>query len=264
MAKIAVSGAAGRMGRRIVALLSEEGYWTLACALERPDHPQLGKDAGVVAGVGELGVSIEEVISGQPDVLLDFTAPDACVRRAEECARLGTAMVVGTTGLSEEQSRRIEREVASRVPVLVAPNMSIGMNLLFMLAGEAAAALGEDYDVEIVESHHRRKKDAPSGTALKLAQSVCDALSWDPQQALVYGRSGTAGERPRRQIGIHALRGGDVVGDHTLVFAGEGERIELTHRASSRDVFARGALRAARFLVGQPAGRYDMKDLLSR
>ncbi len=262
MIRLVVNGAAGRMGRRIIALASEARDCAVVCALERPGHPDLGKDAGLVAGIAELAVRIQETISGAPDVLLDFSTPDACAVRAEECARLGIPVVIGTTGLSEEQHRRIRCEVATRVPVLIAPNMSVGVNLLCMLVGEVASVLGEDYDVEIVEMHHRHKKDAPSGTALQLARCICEKLSWDCGKALLYGRQGMTGERPRRQLAVHAVRGGDGVGDHTVIFAGEGERIELTHRASSRDIFARGALRAARFLVGRAPGLYSIKDVL--
>ena len=263
MVRIAVNGAAGRMGRRIICLLTEEKDCELACALERQGHPDLGKDAGLLAGIGELGIPLTDRISGKPNVLLDFSAPEATLARALECARLGTAVVIGTTGLSEEQKHRIQLEVASVVPVLVASNMSLGVNVLLRLVGEVARALGEQYDIEIIETHHRRKKDAPSGTALALAERLCRALHWKPEEALTYGRSGMVGERPRRQLGMHAVRGGDVVGDHTVIFAGEGERIELTHRASSRDVFARGAIRAARFLNGKAPGLYSMEDMLS-
>jgi len=245
-----------------VALLGELEDCALVCALERPGHPELGKDAGAVAGVGELGVPIQESICAAPDVLLDFTSPEASLARAVECAGLGTAVVVGTTGFSDEQRRTFEREVASKVPVLIAPNMSVGMNLLFELVAEVAGVLGEEYDIEIVEMHHRRKKDAPSGTALKLAERICERMSWHAGEVLLGGRHGMVGERPRRQLAVHAVRGGDVVGDHMVIFAGQGERIELIHRATSRDVFARGALRAARFLVGRPPGLYGMKDVL--
>jgi len=189
-------------------------------------------------------------------------ANSAFLARAVECAELGTAVVVGTTGFSDEQRRTFEREVASKVPVLIAPNMSVGMNLLFELVAEVAGVLGEEYDIEIVEMHHRRKKDAPSGTALKLAERICERMSWHAGEVLLGGRHGMVGERPRRQLAVHAVRGGDVVGDHMVIFAGQGERIELIHRATSRDVFARGALRAARFLVGRPPGLYGMKDVL--
>jgi len=262
MLKLAVNGAAGRMGRRIIALIAQEPQCTLVCALERADHPELGKDAGIAAGVSPLDVAIGTEIAGAPQVLLDFSSPDAALARARECARLGVAVVLGSTGLSQAQLEEIELNVAREVPVLTAANMSLGINLLLRLVAEVAAALGTSYDVEIIECHHRLKKDAPSGTALKLAESVCQAMSWDPEQALLYGREGMVGERPRQQVAVHAVRGGDVVGDHTVVFAGEGERIELVHRASNRDVFARGALRAARFLPGRAPGLYGMADVL--
>lgn len=262
MIQIAVNGAAGRMGRRIVALLQEQEGCCLACALEMAGHAEVGNDAGLLAGVGELGVPVTETISGTPDVLVDFSVPESAVARAAECAGLGVAVVIGTTGLSEGQVQAIETDVALSVPVLIAPNMSVGVNVLFRLVEEVAAALGEDYDVEIVEMHHRRKKDAPSGTALALARSVCRGHGWDPGEVLSFGRQGMTGERPRRQLAIHAVRGGDVAGDHTVIFAGEGERLELTHRASNRDVFVRGALRAAMFLAGKPPGLYSMKDVL--
>ena len=262
MIKVGVSGASGRMGRRLISLLAEQSDCGLACALERPGHPDLGKDAGLVAGMCELGVPITEQVCGEPDVLLDFSAPEASVDHATECAALGTAVVLGTTGFSPEQMQKLERDVGARIPLLIAPNMSVGINLLIELVGQVARALGEQYDVEIVETHHRRKKDAPSGTALQLARTICEALDWDPEQVLNYGRQGVVGERPRRQLAVHAVRGGDVTGDHTIIFAGEGERIELTHRASSRDVFAQGAIRAARFLVGRPPGLYGMRDVL--
>jgi len=260
--KTGVAGASGRMGRRLISLLAEQSDCALACAVERPGHPDLGKDAGLVAGVSELGVPVTEQIRGEPDVLLDFSAPDASVGRATECAALGIAVVLGTTGLSPEQVQGLERDVGAKVPLLIAPNMSVGVNLLLELVGQVAQVLGEQYDVEIVETHHRGKKDAPSGTALKLATTICQAFGWEPEQVLNYGRHGAVGERPRRQLAVHAVRGGDVAGDHTVIFAGEGERIELTHRASSRDVFALGAIRAARFLVGRPPGLYSMKDVL--
>ena len=262
--KIAVSGAAGAMGRRIIALLGESKDCQLIAALERPAHPDLGKDAGAVAGVGPLGVRISSELAGRPDVLVDFSTPEATTALARECARRGIAVVVGTTGLSAEQLAVLREEVASKVPVLVAPNMALGVNLLFRLVEEVAGALGAGYDVEIVEAHHRRKKDAPSGTALELARRACKALGLQPEAALRHGRQGLAGPRGNSEIGIHAVRGGDIVGEHTVVFAGEGERVELTHRVSNRDVLARGALRAAAFLARRPAGLYSMQDVLFR
>jgi len=263
MIRIGVNGAAGRMGRRIIALVTEQDDLALACALECSGHPDLGKDAGAVAGIEPLGVNIAEGMAGRPEVLIDFTTPQSTLQRAREGAQEGVALVIGTTGVSGEQKQEIEQQIASRVPVLTAPNMSIGMNLMFGLAGQVARALGEDYDVEIVEMHHRRKKDAPSGTALRLAERVCEGMSWKPEEVIIHGREGMTGERPARQLAVHAVRGGDATGDHTVIFAGEGERIELVHRASSRDVFARGAIRAARFLAGKPPGLYAMGDVLA-
>jgi 4-hydroxy-tetrahydrodipicolinate reductase len=262
MLKLAVNGAAGRMGRRIIGLVAESSRFQLVCALEQPEHPEIGTDAGKLAGAEKLGVNVTPHLSGGPDVLIDFSAPKATLRRARECADAKIGLVIGTTGLSAEQEREIETDIARSIPVLKAPNMGLGVNLLFGLVQQVAAALGDDYDVEIIESHHRRKKDAPSGTAGELAKNVCEALGWDADEALTYGREGLTGERPTRQLCVHAVRGGDIVGEHTVLFAGEGERIELTHRASSRDLFARGSLRAARFVAEQPPGSYDMQDVL--
>lgn len=262
MLKAAVNGAAGRMGQRIIGLLAQNPDCRLVCALERADHPRIGTDAGEVAGAGELGVELADQISGSPDVLIDFSSPEACLSRARECAQAGIGLVIGTTGLSAEQDREIESKLAREVPVLKAPNMGLGVNLLFRLVQEVAAALGTDYDVEIVESHHRRKKDAPSGTAQKLAENICEALDLGAEDTIIYGREGLTGERPAEQVGVHAVRGGDIVGEHTVMFAGEGERIELTHRAGSRDLFALGAIRAARFIAQQQPGLYDMQDVL--
>ncbi len=259
--KIAVNGAAGAMGRRVVGVVAGADDCRLVAALERSGHPELGRDAGMVAGQGELGVPIAEELAVEADVLIDFSSPEATVARARECADAGTAVVVGTTGLSDDQLAELSGHLAERVPVLIASNMSVGINLLFRLIQRVARALPAGYDVEIVEAHHRRKKDAPSGTALEMARQLCDALD-RPEDVLLYGRRGAVGPRKPSEIGIHSVRGGDIVGDHTVIFAGEGERLELTHRAGSRDIFARGALQAARFLVGKPAGLYSMADVL--
>jgi 4-hydroxy-tetrahydrodipicolinate reductase len=261
--RIAVSGAAGAMGRRVIALMREFQGCELVAALERPGHPDLGKDAGILAGLEPNGVQLSASMSGDPDALIDFSSPDAAVERATECAERGVAVVVGTTGLSSEQMAEMKERVAPHVPVLIAPNMSLGVNLLFRLVEDVARALGEGYDVEIVEAHHRRKKDAPSGTAMELARRICKALKRDPNAALSYGRQGLAGPRKAAEIGVHAVRGGDIVGDHMVMFAADGERIELTHRATSRDVFARGAIRAAIFVTGQRPGMYSMQDVLA-
>ncbi len=259
-----VCGAAGRMGGRIIALMKEAGDFELAGAVERPDHPSLGRDAGEVAGIGKAGVPIAadlaQVAKGG-QVGFDFTAPEAAIANMAKAAETGLAMVVGTTGMKPEALSRA-RELARRIPLLIAPNMSVGVNVMYTLLAQAAAKLGHDYDVEIFEIHHRFKADAPSGTAVKMAQVISGALGRNLDEVGVYGRKGLVGERRPTEIGVHALRGGDIAGEHTAVFAGMGERIEITHRAHSRDNFGRGALRAARWIVGKPPGLYDMGDVL--
>jgi len=230
--RIAVNGAAGAMGKRVIAAAVETGDCDVVAALESPGHPDLGKDAGTVAGVEPLGVAISAELTGDPEVLVDFSVPAATLGRARECAEAGVAVLIGTTGLSAEQR------------------------------SEIAEVLGQGYDVEVIEAHHRRKKDAPSGTAMELARRLCAALEREPETVLLYGRQGQVGQRTGQEIAVHAVRGGDIVGDHTVLFAGPGERIELTHRASSREVFARGAIRAARFLQGRAPGLYAMRDVL--
>jgi 4-hydroxy-tetrahydrodipicolinate reductase len=249
------------MGATVIRLISEDPSLKLVAALEGPAHPKIGQDAGLGAGTGPLGVLITTDLTVAADVVIDFSLPEGTVRCAKLCAGSGTAMVAGTTGLDEPQLAKL-RETARAVPVVFSPNMSIGVNLLLRLVGDVAKALGDDYDVEIVEMHHRFKKDAPSGTALKLAQTIANATGRDLKKDGVFGRAGAVGERKQGEIGIHAIRGGDVVGDHTITFATLGERIELTHKAGSRDTFARGALRAAKFVVGKKPGLYSMMDVL--
>ncbi len=259
--KIAVSGAAGRMGRRIIARITEDEECELVCALECAGSAALSKDAGEVAGAGTTGVDIATGLSAAPDVLIDFSMPGPCLQRLEECAERRIAAVVGTTGFDAAEKERI-RQLGGRIALLASPNMGLGVNLMFKLAPQIASLLGSGYDMEIVESHHKHKKDAPSGTALGIAESICQALGLDPEAALIYGRKGIAGERPEAQIGVHAVRGGDIVGEHTVIYAGDGERLELTHRASSRDTFAAGAIKAAKFIKGKKPGLYDMQDVL--
>ena len=262
--RLAVNGAAGAMGRRVVCLAGQGQDCQLVAALERAGHPDIGKDIGLVAGAGPLGVALSAELTGDPHVLVDFSVPEASLTRARECAQRGIAVLVCTTGLSDEQRAEIEQEVAAKVPVIVTANTSLGINLMFELAVQVARALGgADYDIEIVEAHHRRKKDAPSGTAKELARRICEALERDPGTALKYGREGIAGPRRSAEIGVHAVRGGDIAGEHTVMFAGQDERLELTHRVGSRDVFARGALRAAAFLTGREPGLYTMADVLA-
>jgi 4-hydroxy-tetrahydrodipicolinate reductase len=265
MIKVAVTGAAGRMGGRIITLITEAEGMEIAGAVEMDGHVKLGDDAGYVAGCGNLGVaitaSLEEALTNA-DVLIDFTWPEVTIGNAEVCERLGKAMVVGTTGLNQEQRDIISR-VAEASPVVFAPNMSVGVNVCFKLLKDMAKTLGEGFDIEIVELHHKKKKDSPSGTAVRMGEIVADALDRDYQKVANYHREGMCGERSQEEIGMQTVRGGDIVGEHTVYFIGMGERIELTHRAMSRDMFARGAVRAADWLAEKPAGLYDMQDVLN-
>ncbi len=265
---IAINGAAGRMGRRLVALTLEDAALSLTAALEGPGHPLLGQDAGLIAGAGkaQIALSNELPVETTPQVMIDFTVPVATRAAIDLCVSRKIALVIGTTGLTAEDQARIDA-AATSIPVLQAPNMSLGVNLLFALAGQVAARLGDDYDIEITEAHHRFKKDAPSGTALGIARAICESTGKSLEKDVVHGRQGDDVPRQRGQIGMHALRMGDVIGEHTASFATLGERLELTHIASNRDVFVRGALHAAKWLVsengaaGEP-GRYAMKDVL--
>ena len=259
--KIGVCGAAGRMGRAIIGLVRSAEDLELTAAVEAPGHPDYGRDAGEVAGVGRLGVPIAAELAGSPDAVIDFSSPKAARAVARVCRERKIPLVVGTTGLSDGDQDEIAK-TAKVVPVVFSPNMSVGVNLLFDLAPKVAKALGDGYDIEIVEMHHRFKKDAPSGTAVKLGEEIAHALKVSLKDIADHGREGLVGERQAGHIGFHAVRGGDVVGDHTVVFAGLGERVELVHKAGSRECFARGALRAARFVRGHKPGLFNMKDVL--
>ncbi len=258
--RLGVIGASGRMGRAVVRLAVEDAHFELALAV---GTDALGLDAGTIAGVGaqavEVCAELPESLAPGVDVLIDFSAPSATARVAAWASARGVALVSGTTGLDGCGDRALS-DAAARVPVLWEPNMSVGVHVLSELVKKAVELLGPGFDIEIVEAHHRLKHDAPSGTALRLAEVAQAARGGEPP--LVHGRSGRPGARPRAEIGMHAVRGGDVVGDHTVSLLGDGERIELTHRASSRDLFARGALRAAAFLVGKPPGRYRLADVV--
>jgi 4-hydroxy-tetrahydrodipicolinate reductase len=258
---IAVNGAAGRMGQRLVHLAQEDRGLALVAALEAPGHPRLGQDAGEVCGLGRLGVPIRSQIDPgeRVDVVIDFSSPEGTMSVLPACVSRRLPLVVATTGHTPEQRREIE-SAAHETALLMAPNMSLSVNVLFRLVGEAARLLrGKDFDIEIVERHHRFKKDAPSGTALHFARIVQEAMGGGD---LRHGREGLTGERPRTEIGLHALRVGDNVGEHTIVFSTLGETLELTHRGHSRDSYAKGALAAAKFLAGKPPGRYTMNDVL--
>ncbi len=258
---IAVHGAAGRMGRRVVALVQEDPELELVAALEGAGHRLLGDDAGTTAGVGPLGVQLRTDFPPEvrPAVLVDFSVPEAAVAIAAQCAERGIALVCATTGMDAAQSEQIER-AAEKVPVLWAPNMSLAVNLTMKLAETAARALRDkDADVEILERHHRFKEDAPSGTALRLGQIIAEQMG---QTLHRHGRQGRPGPRPHEEIGYHAIRTGDNPGEHTIIFAMLGETIELTVRATSRDCYALGALAAAKFLATRPPGKYAMADVL--
>ena len=261
--RIAIHGASGRMGCRLVALTLEDDRLELVAAIDRAGHPRLGQDAGKIAQVAEAGVLLSDRLAVQADVLIDFSTSAATRLALAACVRARCAMVIGTTGLSGQDHTAIDA-AGQQVAILQAPNMSLGVNLMFQMAGQLARQLGDDYDIEITEAHHRYKVDAPSGTALGIAEAICAATGKDLAGNLVYDRHGADAARKPGQIGMHALRLGDVVGRHTACFATLGEELQLTHVATTRDVFARGALKAAKWLAGRPSGRYCMADLLAQ
>ena len=265
MLKIAIIGASGRMGKEIISLICEDSKIKLEAALEHETSDSLGVDAGTNAGVRPLGITISafnDCDFSKSDVVIDFSSPTSILDRIHSAVSANCGVVIGTTGLSNQEKRSIQEFSKEGARIVFAPNMSVGVNLLFVLAQEASKVLGNDFDVEIIEMHHKHKKDSPSGTAEKLGQIIASAKGLDYQENTSHGRFGMVGERKQNEIGMHSLRGGDVVGDHTVVFASEGERIELTHKASSRSTFARGALRAASFLTTAKPGFYDMLDVL--
>ena len=266
MIKAVVAGAAGRMGSRVINVLSSSEGIRLSAAIERKAHPLLGQDSCGPAGLpvgGVLTVITDDLVAALKagDVLIDFTVPEKSLEHIKTCADLGKPLVVGTTGFSKEQMGEINKHVQN-IPCVLSPNMSIGVNLCFKILAEIAKTIGDDYDMEIVEAHHRMKKDAPSGTAVKMAQVIAQAVNRNLDEVGVYARKGMIGERSNKEIGIQTLRAGDIVGEHTVMFAGKGERIEITHRAHSRDTFAAGAVRAAKWVVGKKPGLYDMQDVL--
>ena len=261
--KIAIAGSSGRMGRTLIEAILSNADLKLSAALEVAASPQLGKDAGEALG-SACGIAVSaDYAAGiaASDCLIDFTRPEGSLLHLDACVKAGTNMVIGTTGFSAEGKQRIVA-AAKRIAIVFAPNMAVGVNAAFKLAQVAANILGDAYDVEIIEAHHRHKVDAPSGTALKLGEVIARSLGRDLGAVAVYGRKGETGERHSSQIGFHAIRGGDIVGEHTVIFAGEGERVELTVRSQSRATYALGALRAAKWLKGRPAGLYDMADVL--
>ena len=264
MQRIAVMGAAGRMGKILIEAVGQAQDAELTAAVDRPDSSLIGADVGELVAQGKIGVTLAgdlKAVLDQFDVLIDFTHPTVTLNNLAICRQAGKAMVIGTTGFSAEEKLQLEA-AAKEIPIVFAANYSVGVNLCLKLLDTAARVLADEVDIEIIEAHHRHKVDAPSGTALRMGEVVANALGRDLQKVAVYGREGQTGARERETIGFATVRAGDVVGDHTVLFAAEGERVEITHKASSRMTFAKGAVRAAQWLQNQPAGLYDMQDVL--
>ncbi len=259
--KLVVIGAAGRMGRRVIALAAESGRFDIVGTIENEGHPDIGEDAGQVAGIGPLNVSLGSSWPAEANVAIDFSLPEAADRTLQQCTARGAALVMGTTGLTATQQEAV-KTAAKRIPILYGTNMSVGMNVLFSIVGKVAAMLGEDYDIEIVEEHHRFKKDAPSGSALTLAQNICKATNRPYPDSLIHGRNGKEALRRKGEIGMHAVRAGDITGVHSVIYSTLGETITLNHTAHSRDTLVRGALRAAEWILGKPPALYSMTDVL--
>lgn len=262
--RIAINGAAGRMGRSLIQAVAQTDGLELSAAIDRADSSLLGADAGELAGIGKLGVTIASEVAtatANSDVIIDFTLPEVTMALLELCVANKCRLVIGTTGFSVQQKTSIEL-AAQSIAIVLSPNMSVGVNLALKLLDIAARVLGDDVDIEIIEAHHCHKVDAPSGTALRMGEVLANALDRDLKTCAVYGREGRTGERDRKTIGFATVRGGDIVGDHTVMFASEGERVEITHKASSRMTFALGAMRASSWIMSHPSGLYDMQDVI--
>jgi 4-hydroxy-tetrahydrodipicolinate reductase len=249
------------MGRRIISLSIDAGWFDIIAAVEEKDHPDIGKDAGLVAAAGPLNVKLDSKFPAEADVAIDFSKAVAADETIDYCSKTGTALVLGTTGLTSAQHQRI-RKASQKIPLIYGTNMSVGMNVLFSLVGRVAQMLGAEYDTEIIEQHHRFKKDAPSGSALTLAENICKATGKKFPDSLIYGRRGKDALRQKGTIGVHAVRGGDITGIHSVMFSTLGETVTLNHTSHSRDTFAYGAIRAAKWLVGKKPGLYSMADVL--
>lgn len=264
MIKVIVCGGCGKMGSKVAQLVYQNNNMKLIGIIESPTQPNIGKDWGTTVGLGKTDIiikdNLEEIIR-ETDQVVEFTNPKVSLQHLEIVSKYKKAMIIGTTGFSFEEIEKIKL-LASDIPFLLSPNMSLGVNLLFKLAAEVAMALGDDYDIEIVEAHHRFKKDAPSGTAKKLAQEIARAKNINLNEVVIYGREGMIGERKKGEIGIHSIRSGDITGEHTVMFTALGERLELTHKAHSRDTFAYGTIQAIKFMEDKQAGFYEMKDVL--
>ncbi len=263
--RVGVCGAAGRMGRVILEVCKETDGVEIRAAIEHPESPQIGVDAGEVAGIGKLGIEIIDDISGvanEIDVMIDFTLATSVIQNIDKCTASNCKMVIGTTGLNDKDQVRI-KSAANEIAIVFAPNMSIGVNLCFKLLEIASNVIGKDADVEIIEAHHRDKKDAPSGTAIRMGEIVAEMTDRNLKDCAVYGREGITDSRDKNSIGFETIRAGDIVGDHTVIFATAGERVEITHKATSRKTFANGAVRAAQWLANKEKGLFDMQDVLN-
>ncbi|KAB0484828.1 dihydrodipicolinate reductase [Pseudomonas reinekei] len=264
MRRIAVMGAAGRMGKTLIEAVQQAPGAGLTAAVDRPDSTLVGADAGELAAIGRIGVPLSgdlDRVVDEFDVLIDFTHPTVTLKNLAFCRKHNKAMIIGTTGFSVEE-KELLAEAGKDIPIVFAANFSVGVNLCLKLLDTAARVLGDDVDIEITEAHHRHKVDAPSGTAVRMGEVIADALGRDLKKVAVYGREGQTGARDRETIGFATVRAGDIVGDHTVLFAADGERVEITHKASSRMTFAKGAVRAALWLDGREPGLYDMQDVL--
>ena len=264
MIRVIINGACGRMGRLIIQGVTQQADMELVGAIEYAEHPQIGSDAGVVAGIGEIGVAITSELSdvlGDADVVIEFSKPEATLEHLRQVAAADKAMIVATTGFNADELATV-KDLASQIRCVMAPNMSLGVNVMIQALELIAKALGDDYDIEVIEAHHNHKADSPSGTALRLAETVAAALERDLDEVGVYGRHGIVGARPKKQIGVHAVRGGDIAGDHTVLFATEGEQLSVVHRAHSPEAFAKGAIRAARWVIDAPKGLHDVSEVL--
>jgi 4-hydroxy-tetrahydrodipicolinate reductase len=259
--KLIVMGAAGRMGGRILQLAVEDGGFDIVGTIEAEGHPDIGKNLVLSGASGPINTKLTDSFPADADVVVDFSMPDAMTKTIDYCVENRVSLVLGTTGISEKQQENI-RMASGKIPLLYATNMSVGMNVLFSLVGKVAETLGPEYDIEIVEQHHHFKKDAPSGTALTLAEKICEGTGRDFPESLVHGRHGKDALRQKGTIGIHAVRAGDITGIHSVIFAAEGETVTINHSAGSRDTFVRGAIRAAKWIIGREPALYSMADVL--
>ncbi len=260
--KLIITGAAGRMGKRILALTLDSGRFDIIAAIDRKDHPQKGEDAGTIAGTAPINVKLTDTYPPEAaDVVVDFSQPEGIEQTLDYCLKTKTSLVFGVTGLSEEQQDKL-KSASKTIPIVYATNMSVGMNMLFRIVGKVASILGEEYDIEIVEQHHNQKKDSPSGTALTLAENICKATGRNFPESVIHGRHGKNALRQKGTIGMHAVRAGDITGVHSIIFGTQGETVVLNHTATSRDTFTRGALRAAQWIIEKEPALYNMADVL--